>query len=85
MASHPPVPISELPSYIERKKANDGLRFSQEYEVRSCDVPVRDDDVPSLSPKQRYSLILFTAMKSNEGEFLPFSFFFLMSLDLFHV
>lgn len=35
MTSHPPVSISELPSYIERKKANEGLRFSQEYEVRS--------------------------------------------------
>ncbi|KAI5087776.1 protein tyrosine phosphatase, receptor type, D isoform X17 [Silurus meridionalis] len=32
MTSHPPVPISELPSYIERKKASEGLRFSQEYE-----------------------------------------------------
>ncbi|MCI4395004.1 hypothetical protein PGIGA_G00175390 [Pangasianodon gigas] len=32
MTSHPPVPISELPSYIERKKANESLRFSQEYE-----------------------------------------------------
>lgn len=34
MASHPPVPISELADHIERLKANDNLKFSQEYEVR---------------------------------------------------
>ncbi|MEQ2175412.1 hypothetical protein GOODEAATRI_017728, partial [Goodea atripinnis] len=33
MASHPPVPISELADHIERLKANDNLKFSQEYEV----------------------------------------------------
>nr|XP_055061525.1 protein tyrosine phosphatase receptor type Db isoform X1 [Misgurnus anguillicaudatus]XP_055061526.1 protein tyrosine phosphatase receptor type Db isoform X1 [Misgurnus anguillicaudatus] len=32
MTSHPPVSISELPGHIERMKANDNLRFSQEYE-----------------------------------------------------
>ncbi|XP_030207659.1 receptor-type tyrosine-protein phosphatase S isoform X10 [Gadus morhua] len=32
MASHPPVPISELTDHIERLKANDNLKFSQEYE-----------------------------------------------------
>uniref|UniRef100_A0A672RVW9 protein-tyrosine-phosphatase n=1 Tax=Sinocyclocheilus grahami TaxID=75366 RepID=A0A672RVW9_SINGR len=30
--SHPPVSFSELPAHIERMKANDNLRFSQEYE-----------------------------------------------------
>ncbi|XP_055488588.1 receptor-type tyrosine-protein phosphatase S-like isoform X14 [Leucoraja erinacea] len=32
MASHPPIPISELADHIERLKANDNLKFSQEYE-----------------------------------------------------
>lgn len=33
MASHPPVSISEMADHIERLKANDNLKFSQEYEV----------------------------------------------------
>ncbi|XP_066595289.1 tyrosine-protein phosphatase Lar isoform X3 [Prorops nasuta] len=32
MISHPPISISELGNHIERLKANDNLRFSQEYE-----------------------------------------------------
>lgn len=32
MISHPPNPISELSNHIERLKANDNLKFSQEYE-----------------------------------------------------
>ncbi|XP_043570800.1 receptor-type tyrosine-protein phosphatase S isoform X22 [Chiloscyllium plagiosum] len=32
MANHPPIPISELADHIERLKANDNLKFSQEYE-----------------------------------------------------
>ncbi|XP_044795823.1 receptor-type tyrosine-protein phosphatase delta isoform X27 [Bubalus bubalis] len=32
MASHPPIPILELADHIERLKANDNLKFSQEYE-----------------------------------------------------
>ncbi|XP_076390649.1 tyrosine-protein phosphatase Lar isoform X8 [Megachile rotundata] len=32
MVSHPPIPISELGNHIERLKANDNLKFSQEYE-----------------------------------------------------
>uniref|UniRef100_A0A672MVS8 Receptor-type tyrosine-protein phosphatase S n=1 Tax=Sinocyclocheilus grahami TaxID=75366 RepID=A0A672MVS8_SINGR len=33
MASHPPIPVMELADHIERLKANDNLKFSQEYEV----------------------------------------------------
>ncbi|OXB53612.1 hypothetical protein ASZ78_013319 [Callipepla squamata] len=33
MASHPPIPILELADHIERLKANDNLKFSQEYEL----------------------------------------------------
>lgn len=36
MISHPPIPISELANHIERLKANDNLKFSQEYEVRKA-------------------------------------------------
>ncbi|XP_038660227.1 receptor-type tyrosine-protein phosphatase S isoform X28 [Scyliorhinus canicula] len=32
MTNHPPIPISELADHIERLKANDNLKFSQEYE-----------------------------------------------------
>jgi len=32
MLSHPPVPIAELADHIECLRANDGSRFSQEYE-----------------------------------------------------
>uniref|UniRef100_T1JGZ8 Uncharacterized protein n=1 Tax=Strigamia maritima TaxID=126957 RepID=T1JGZ8_STRMM len=32
MISHPPIPISELGAHIDRLKANDNLKFSQEYE-----------------------------------------------------
>ncbi|XP_043504846.1 tyrosine-protein phosphatase Lar isoform X12 [Polistes fuscatus] len=32
MISHPPIPISELGNHIDRLKANDNLKFSQEYE-----------------------------------------------------
>lgn len=33
MANHPPIPIMELADNVERLKANDNLKFSQEYEV----------------------------------------------------
>ncbi|KAG8522153.1 Receptor-type tyrosine-protein phosphatase delta [Galemys pyrenaicus] len=38
MASHPPIPILELADHIERLKANDNLKFSQEYEVMNVFV-----------------------------------------------
>lgn len=33
MISHPPIPISEFTNHIERLKASDNLKFSQEYET----------------------------------------------------
>lgn len=33
MISHPPIPVTELANHIERLKASDNLKFSQEYEV----------------------------------------------------
>lgn len=35
MREHPPIPVIDLADHIERLKANDSLRFSQEYEVRN--------------------------------------------------
>ncbi|XP_042154287.1 receptor-type tyrosine-protein phosphatase delta isoform X29 [Oncorhynchus tshawytscha] len=32
MANHPPIPILDLADHLERLKANDNLKFSQEYE-----------------------------------------------------
>nr|XP_040038572.1 receptor-type tyrosine-protein phosphatase delta-like isoform X32 [Gasterosteus aculeatus aculeatus] len=32
MASHPPIPVMDLADHLERLKANDNLKFSQEYE-----------------------------------------------------
>ena len=32
MISHPPIPVADLEEHIERLRANDGVRFSQEYE-----------------------------------------------------
>lgn len=39
MREHPPIPVVDLADHIERLKANDGLRFSQEYEVRVSTAP----------------------------------------------
>lgn len=39
MASHPPIPIMDLADHLERLKANDNLKFSQEYEVSVREVP----------------------------------------------
>ena len=41
MISHPPIPISELANHIERLKANDNLKFSQEYEVYILIPPLK--------------------------------------------
>src|SRR6266487_3210976 len=32
MMNHPPIPVTELANHIERLKANDNMKFSQEYE-----------------------------------------------------
>jgi protein tyrosine phosphatase len=32
MASHPPIPISDFPAHVTQLKANDGHRFTIEYE-----------------------------------------------------
>lgn len=40
MKEHPPIPVTEMADHMERLKANDGLRFSQEYEVRAMHLSV---------------------------------------------
>lgn len=47
MTSHPPIPVTELADHLERLKANDNLKFSQEYEV-SARFPSRVANTASL-------------------------------------
>ncbi|XP_029949000.1 protein tyrosine phosphatase receptor type Db isoform X9 [Salarias fasciatus] len=60
MASHPPVPISELADHIERLKANDNLKFSQEYE--SIDPGQQftweNSNLEVNKPKNRYANVI---------------------------
>ncbi|XP_019717484.1 receptor-type tyrosine-protein phosphatase delta-like isoform X16 [Hippocampus comes] len=60
MASHPPVPISELADNIERLKANDNLKFSQEYE--SVDPGQQftweNSNLEVNKPKNRYANVI---------------------------
>uniref|UniRef100_A0AAQ4QXP2 Receptor-type tyrosine-protein phosphatase delta n=1 Tax=Gasterosteus aculeatus aculeatus TaxID=481459 RepID=A0AAQ4QXP2_GASAC len=60
MASHPPVPISELADHSERLKANDNLKFSQEYE--SLDPGQQftweNSNLEVNKPKNRYANVI---------------------------
>ncbi|XP_037620595.1 protein tyrosine phosphatase receptor type Db isoform X24 [Sebastes umbrosus] len=60
MASHPPVPISELADHTERLKANDNLKFSQEYE--SVDPGQQftweNSNLEVNKPKNRYANVI---------------------------
>ncbi|XP_013884068.1 receptor-type tyrosine-protein phosphatase delta isoform X16 [Austrofundulus limnaeus] len=60
MASHPPVPISELADHAERLKANDNLKFSQEYE--SIDPAQQftweNSNLEVNKPKNRYANVI---------------------------
>ncbi|XP_077461991.1 receptor-type tyrosine-protein phosphatase delta-like isoform X12 [Stigmatopora argus] len=60
MASHPPIPISELADNIERLKANDNLKFSQEYE--SVDPGQQftweNSNLEVNKPKNRYANVI---------------------------
>uniref|UniRef100_A0A8C8E0Z3 protein-tyrosine-phosphatase n=1 Tax=Oryzias sinensis TaxID=183150 RepID=A0A8C8E0Z3_9TELE len=57
---HPPVPISELTDHIERLKANDNLKFSQEYE--SVDPGQQftweNSNLEVNKPKNRYANVI---------------------------
>ncbi|XP_058496354.1 protein tyrosine phosphatase receptor type Db isoform X8 [Solea solea] len=60
MASHPPIPISEMADHIERLKANDNLKFSQEYE--SVDPGQQftweNSNLEVNKPKNRYANVI---------------------------
>ncbi|XP_037530274.1 protein tyrosine phosphatase receptor type Db [Nematolebias whitei] len=60
MASHPPIPISELADHTERLKANDNLKFSQEYE--SIDPAQQftweNSNLEVNKPKNRYANVI---------------------------
>ncbi|XP_064781992.1 receptor-type tyrosine-protein phosphatase delta-like [Oncorhynchus masou masou] len=60
MASHPPVPISELADHLEGLKANDNLKFSQEYE--SVDPGQQftweQSNLEVNKPKNRYANVI---------------------------
>uniref|UniRef100_A0A9J7XL16 protein-tyrosine-phosphatase n=1 Tax=Cyprinus carpio carpio TaxID=630221 RepID=A0A9J7XL16_CYPCA len=71
---HPPVSVSELPAHIERMKANDNLRFSQEYE--SIDPGQQfsweHSNLEINKPKNRYANVIAydhtrVALSNNDG------------------
>ncbi|XP_048053484.1 protein tyrosine phosphatase receptor type Db isoform X10 [Megalobrama amblycephala] len=74
MTSHPPVSVSELPAHIERMKANDNLRFSQEYE--SIDPGQQfsweHSNLEINKPKNRYANVIAydhtrVSLSNNDG------------------
>ncbi|XP_065307703.1 tyrosine-protein phosphatase Lar-like isoform X3 [Dermacentor albipictus] len=60
MVGHPPIPVSQLAGHIETLKANDNLRFSQEYE--SIDPGQQftweHSNLESNKPKNRYANVV---------------------------
>ncbi|XP_035277747.1 receptor-type tyrosine-protein phosphatase F isoform X7 [Anguilla anguilla] len=60
MREHPPIPVCNLADHIERLKANDGLRFSQEYE--SIDPGQQftweNSNLEVNKPKNRYANVI---------------------------
>uniref|UniRef100_A0A131YFQ3 protein-tyrosine-phosphatase n=1 Tax=Rhipicephalus appendiculatus TaxID=34631 RepID=A0A131YFQ3_RHIAP len=60
MVGHPPIPVSQLATHIETLKANDNLRFSQEYE--SIDPGQQftweHSNLESNKPKNRYANVV---------------------------
>ncbi|KAM9720208.1 receptor-type tyrosine-protein phosphatase F isoform 13-T14 [Menidia menidia] len=60
MREHPPIPVVDLADHIERLKANDNLRFSQEYE--SIDPGQQftweNSNMEVNKPKNRYANVI---------------------------
>ncbi|XP_039928959.1 receptor-type tyrosine-protein phosphatase F isoform X4 [Hirundo rustica] len=60
MRDHPPIPLSDLADNIDRLKANDGLKFSQEYE--SIDPGQQftweNSNLEVNKPKNRYANVI---------------------------
>ncbi|KAG7259857.1 hypothetical protein CRUP_016163 [Coryphaenoides rupestris] len=53
MREHPPISVTDLADHIERLKANDGLRFSQEYEFTW-----ENSNMEVNKPKNRYANVI---------------------------
>ncbi|XP_077306815.1 receptor-type tyrosine-protein phosphatase F isoform X11 [Lithobates pipiens] len=60
MRDHPPIPITDLADNIERLKANDGLKFSQEYESidPSQQFTWEHSNLEVNKPKNRYANVI---------------------------
>lgn len=60
MISHPPISITELANHIERLKANDNLKFSQEYESIEPGQQFTWDhsNMEVNKPKNRYANVI---------------------------
>uniref|UniRef100_A0A673J934 Receptor-type tyrosine-protein phosphatase F n=1 Tax=Sinocyclocheilus rhinocerous TaxID=307959 RepID=A0A673J934_9TELE len=60
MREHPPVSVCALADHIERLKANDGLRFSQEYESidPSQQFTWENSNLEVNKPKNRYANVI---------------------------
>nr|NVI75620.1 Leukocyte-antigen-related-like protein [Cucujiformia] len=60
MISHPPISISELANHIERLKANDNMKFSQEYESIEPGQQFTWDhsNMDINKPKNRYANVI---------------------------
>ncbi|XP_072275428.1 receptor-type tyrosine-protein phosphatase F isoform X11 [Pyxicephalus adspersus] len=60
MRDHPPIPITDLADNIERLKANDGLKFSQEYESidPSQQFTWENSNLEVNKPKNRYANVI---------------------------
>ncbi|XP_031204335.1 receptor-type tyrosine-protein phosphatase S isoform X5 [Mastomys coucha] len=60
MLSHPPIPITDMAEHMERLKANDGLKLSQEYE--SIDPGQQftweHSNLEANKPKNRYANVI---------------------------
>uniref|UniRef100_A0A4W4FQU8 Receptor-type tyrosine-protein phosphatase F n=1 Tax=Electrophorus electricus TaxID=8005 RepID=A0A4W4FQU8_ELEEL len=78
MREHPPIPVCDLADHIERLKANDGLRFSQEYE--SIDPGQQftweNSNMEVNKPKNRYANVIAydhsrVVLTSVDGETVP--------------
>ncbi|KAF8786934.1 Receptor-type tyrosine-protein phosphatase like protein [Argiope bruennichi] len=60
MINHPPIPITELANHIEMLKANDNLKFSQEYESiePGQQFTWENSNLEINKPKNRYANVI---------------------------
>lgn len=60
MQSHPPIPVTQLAAHIEMLKANDNLKFSQEYESIEPGQQFTWDysNMEYNKPKNRYANVI---------------------------